>query len=229
MLRNLLMEEKKMKSENFSNQSTLQVSKTANHLGVQVSAGACRSGGPSKSLPEFYPQKDAVDEQRSHILADHQGEDGYYVAPSFGPLMNSSLNAASKLIIPVDSGFFALMGIKEFSAEMEEIRRGTNPDLEVLGYLLTLVDPTNMASQTWDTLVASFGELVFETKIRRSVKLREAPAFGKTIFHHAPESAGAKDYLSLANEVMARLGIGETSIDLQHRPALSLVAGVAHE
>jgi chromosome partitioning protein len=146
--------------------------------------------------------------------------------PTFGPLMNSALNAATQLIVPVDSGYFALMGIRELATEIEEIRGGTNPGLEVLGYLLTLVDPTNMSSQTWDTLVASFGAQVFETKIRRSVKLREAPALGKTIFHHAPESAGARDYLGLANEVMERLRIGEM-VAATDRPLLSVVEGGA--
>ncbi|MEK7691266.1 MAG: ParA family protein [Bdellovibrionota bacterium] len=147
--------------------------------------------------------------------------------PTFGPLMNSALNAASHLIVPVDSSFFALMGIKELSAEIEEIRQGTNPGLEVLGYLLTLVDPTNLSTQTWDTLVSSFGDLVFQTKIRRSVKLREAPALGKTIFHHAPDSAGAKDYMGLANEVIERLRLGEVStLNLAgDPPALSVVRG----
>jgi chromosome partitioning protein len=143
--------------------------------------------------------------------------------PTFGPLMNSALNAADRLIVPVDSSYFALMGIRELMAEVEEIQRGTNPGLRVLGYLLTLTDPTNIAGQTWDTLVASFGNEVFESRIRRSVKLKEAPALGKTIFHHAPDSAGARDYLSLANEVMQRLGIGEVPA-VAGRPSLSLVA-----
>ena len=150
--------------------------------------------------------------------------------PTFGSLMNSALNAASQLIVPVDSSYFALMGIKELLAEVDEIQRGTNPRLTVLGYLLTIVDPTNIANQTWDTLVSNFGAAVFETKIKRSVKLREAPALGKTIFHHAPESTGARDYLGLANEVMTRLGIGDISTCASYaRPALSVVTGVAHE
>ena len=150
--------------------------------------------------------------------------------PTFGSLMNSALNAADRLIVPVDSGFFACYGVKELLTEIEEIQRGTNPGLSVLGYLLTLVDPTNMSSQTRDTLKANFGDQVFESRIRRSVKLREAPAFGKTIFHHAPDSAGAQDYIGLANEVMARLGIGEVAQQAA-RPALSLVCGaeVRHE
>ena len=144
--------------------------------------------------------------------------------PTFGPLMNSALNAASHLIVPVDSGYFALMGIKELLAEVEEIQRGTNPGLAILGYLLTLVDPTNIANQTRDTLSENFGELVFESRIKRSVKLREAPALGKTIFHHAPDSAGAKDYLGLTDEVLSRLGFGQAAVDAL-RPTLSVVGG----
>jgi chromosome partitioning protein len=152
--------------------------------------------------------------------------------PTFGPLMNSALNAATQLIVPVDSSYFALMGIKELQAEMEEIQRGTNPRLEVMGYLLTLGDPTNITNQTWDTLVSNFGGRVFETRIRRSVKLREAPALGKTIFHHAPDSAGARDYLSLTEEVMQRLGIGETNLAQACKPSFAVVggnSGVSHE
>ena len=151
--------------------------------------------------------------------------------PTFGPLMNSALNAATKLIVPVDSSYFALMGIKELMAEAEEIQKGFNPQLEVLGYLLTLTDPTNISNQTWETLISSFGRTVFETRIRRSVKLKEAPALGKTIFHHAPESAGAKDYMGLAEEVLQRLGIGQGLVEAS-RPALSVVTGgseVRHE
>lgn len=168
--------------------------------------------------------------QRLQGLRDRYAAIVVDTPPTFGPLMNSALNAADRLIVPVDSGYFALMGIKELLAEVEEIHHGTNPGLEILGYLLTLTDPTNIASQTWDILVANFGEQVFESRIRRSVKLREAPALGKTIFHHAPDSAGARDYLGLAQEVMLRLRIGEiVRVASVERPALSLVQGVRCE
>lgn len=124
--------------------------------------------------------------------------------PTFGPLMNTALNAANSVLIPVDSGFFALMGIKELLAEIEEIKSGTNPDLRVLGYLLTLADSTKMTQETWDGLTGAFGEEVLKTRIRRTVKLREAPALGKTIFHHDPNGAGAEDYLSLSSEIIER-------------------------
>lgn len=141
--------------------------------------------------------------------------------PTFGPLMNSALNAADQLIVPVDSGYFALMGIKELLAEVEEIKAGTNSNLSVLGYLMTLVDATNIANQTLETLINHFGDLVFKTKIRRSVKLREAPALGKTIFHHSPDSKGAEDYLALAQEVLDRTDAQQT----QSHSTLKVVAG----
>lgn len=142
--------------------------------------------------------------------------------PTLGPLMNSALNSADSLIVPVDSSYFAMMGIKELLAEVGEIRQGTNCRLQVLGYLLTMADQTRISAETWDGLVGGFGEQVFETKIRRSVKLKEAPAYGRSIFHHAPESAGAEDYLSLSSEVIARIENG-----LALNPALTIEANLA--
>jgi chromosome partitioning protein len=136
--------------------------------------------------------------------------------PTFGPLMNLALNAATQLIVPVDSGYFALMGIKELLAEVAEIKAGTNPHVEVLGYLLTLSDQTRMTQETWEGLLGAFGDQVFKTKIRRTVKLREAPAMGRTIFHHDPEGQGAADYLALSKEVIQRLG----AVSGQFQPAV---------
>lgn len=150
--------------------------------------------------------------------------------PTFGPLMNSALNAADQLIIPVDSGYFALMGIKELLAEAEAIREGTNPNLSVLGYLLTMADNTRMTQETWDGLVESFGSKVFQTKIRRTVKLRESPAIGKTIFHHDPDGVGSEDYLGFAQEVVARLAMKPRSAEQSPgaRPVLQIVKEAAN-
>ncbi len=146
---------------------------------------------------------EAIRERYSIILID--------TPPTLGTLMNSALNAADSVLVPVDSGFYAMMGIKELIAEMEEIRLGHNPKLKVLGYLQTLCDHTKIAKETWDGLVTAFGDEVFETQIRRNVKLKEAPALGRTIFHHDPTSPGAEDYWRLATEVRNRLGLSEES------------------
>ncbi len=149
------------------------------------------------------------------------------VPPTFGPLMNSALNAADSLIIPVDSGFYAMNGIKDMLAEIEEIKVGTNPDLRILGILLTLADQTRMAGDVFDELVASFGDKVFATKIRRNVKLKEAPALGKTIFHHAPTSTGAQDYLALADEVQSQLGLSQNEAANFEQAQIAFVSSMA--
>ncbi len=155
--------------------------------------------GMTNSEMRFAQRIERLKEKYGLILID--------TAPTFGPLLNSVLNAADYLIIPVDSGVFALQGIKSLLGEIEEIRNATNPKLQILGYLLTLCDSTRISSDILDNLVENFGDQVFETKIRRSVKLREAPALGRTIFHHAPQSSGAEDYLRLADEVLQRLNM----------------------
>ncbi|MGK5086614.1 ParA family protein [Bdellovibrionota bacterium FG-2] len=148
--------------------------------------------------------------------------------PSASTLMNSSLNAANKLIVPVDSGFYAMMGIRELLAEVEEIRAASNPGLATLGFLLTIIDQTRIADEVCQGLISNFGEEVFETKIHRNVKLKEAPAFGRTIFHHAPHSQGATDYMSLAQEVLQRLKSEHTGATSPKRDIrLSLVEGGA--
>lgn len=166
--------------------------------------------------------------QRLSRLKDHYDVMLLDTPPTFGPLMNTALNAADRLIIPVDSGYFALMGIKELLAEVSEIQAGTNPNISVGGYLLTLSDATRMTAETWEGLRSAFGDKVFQTKIRRTVKLREAPALGRTIFHHDPDGYGAMDYVSLSNELIERLGLNLKPLMHSSGPVLRLVSGVNH-
>ena len=125
--------------------------------------------------------------------------------PGLGVLLNSVLNAADHLIIPVDTGFYGYMGVRELQNEIEEIRLGTNPNLNVLGVHLTMADRTVITRETFDALVGQFGGLVFETQIRRCVSLRESPAVGQSVFQYAPKSNGAIDYTRLADETLQRL------------------------
>lgn len=144
----------------------------------------------------------------SHRLKELNGKYDFIIIdtpPTFGPLMNSALNAAEYLIVPVDCGYFAMTGIKEILSEIKDIHLGTNPNLKVLGYLLTLVDRTRISNEVLDSLVTNFGDEVFESKIRRSVKLKEAPTLGKSIFDYAKNSTAAEDYWRLAHEVIERL------------------------
>ena len=157
---------------------------------------------------------------RQRITALRERYDAVVIdsCPGLGTLLNSTLNAADGLIIPVDPGFYGYMGIQELRNEVEEIRAGTNPDLSILGVVLTLTERTIIARETLDTLIARFGDLVFDTQIRRCVTLRESPALGKSVFHYAPKSNGAEDYADLAVEVLQRL----------HPGSVRAVEGVAH-
>jgi chromosome partitioning protein len=142
-------------------------------------------------------------------------------APSFGCLLNSVLNAADQLIVPVDCNVFALHGLQSLLGEIEEIKFGTNPSLSVLGYLMTMVDRTIISQQTTEAVARNFGELAFGVRIRRAVALREAPALGRTIFEHDPDSGAADDYRQLGAEVVARIA--------QHRQAQKPKLVVDHE
>jgi chromosome partitioning protein len=148
-------------------------------------------------------------------------------APGFGSLIKSALNAAEFVAVPVDSSFFGLAGIQKLLGEMELIREGYNPGLKLLGLFLTLFDSTKMSEEILEELLASFGAQVFDSKIRRSVRLREAPALGRTIFQHAPGSSGAEDYIKLSQELAARVAATRATSGANLR-LVSTLAEVSH-
>lgn len=182
------------------------------------------------SLAKVEREMSGVTNSELRLLRRIESLNGHYdvviidTPPTFGPLMNSALNAAQKLVVPVDSSFYAMVGIKELLAEIEEIQMGVNPQIEVLGYLLTLVDHTKISQEISNGLLSSFGTDVFDSTIRRSVKFKEASALGRTVFQHAQNSPGAWDYLKFAEEVLWKLGLrGNEEKEL--KPNLSIVQG----
>ena len=102
--------------------------------------------------------------------------------PTFGPLMNSALNSADQLLVPVDCGFFALMGIKEILTEVEEIRQGTNPNLNLLGCLVTFFDRTNIAKETLQALEGKFWRASSENQDRTLRQIERIASSGKNKF-----------------------------------------------
>src|SRR5947209_10694936 len=138
-----------------------------------------------------------VREQYAYVLLD--------CPPSLGPLTVSALVAADRVIVPVQTEYFALEGLAGLLDTLALIQRELNPRLTVAGMLLTMHDGrTRLAQDVEREVRAHFPELVFDTVIPRNVRIGEAPSFGKPVIHHDPHCTGADAYFELAKEVAAR-------------------------
>jgi chromosome partitioning protein len=123
--------------------------------------------------------------------------------PSLSLLTLNAMTAADFVLIPLQSEFYALEGLGQLLQTIKKIKENLNPDLRILGILLTMFDKrTNLSYQVAENAEKHFKSLVFKTKIPRNVRLGEAPSFGKPIIHYDENSTGAKSYLSLAKEIM---------------------------
>lgn len=125
--------------------------------------------------------------------------------PSLGMLTLNALTAADSVLIPIQCEYYALEGLSQLLSTVQLVQRSTNPDLRLEGVLLTMYDRRlKLSNQVADEAIDFFGETVYETKIPRNVRLSEAPSFGKPILLYDVECVGAKSYLDLANEVIAK-------------------------
>lgn len=125
--------------------------------------------------------------------------------PSLGPLTVSALAAADRVIVPVQTEYFALEGLAGLLETLELVQRELNPRLTVAGMLLTMHDNrTRLGRDVEREVREHFADLVFETVIPRNVRVGEAPSYGLPVTHHDPHSAGAEAYFELAKEVAAR-------------------------
>jgi chromosome partitioning protein len=124
--------------------------------------------------------------------------------PSLGLLTVNALAAADGVLIPMQCEYYALEGISELTATLQRVKRVLNPSLEVEGVLLTMVDErTNLTQQVIAEVRAHFKDRVFETQVPRSVRLAEAPSFGKPVILYDIRSKGAEAYLQLAREMLS--------------------------
>ena len=125
--------------------------------------------------------------------------------PTLGLLTANALVASSHLLVPIQSSYFALEGTDDLLETVEKVRARANPDLRLLGVLITMHDRrTAIARDIRNQIRAVFGDLVFTTVISKSVRLEESPAYKESIFTFAPESSGAAEYYRLCEEVVDR-------------------------
>lgn len=149
-----------------------------------------------------YRLKDSIDAMESSfdaIIID--------TPPTLGLITVNALVAASHVLIPIQSSYFALEGADDLLETVDKIKARPNTELQMLGVLVTMFDRrTILSRQVLEEIRDVFGSLVFDTIITKSVRLEEAPAHRSSIFDHAPSSSGAYEYYRLCEEVLQRVG-----------------------
>lgn len=132
--------------------------------------------------------------------------------PSLGILTLNALVAATSVLIPVQCEYYALEGLGQLTKTINLIKDNLNPELKIEGVLLTMADfRTNLTTEVINETRNFFQDRVFETIIPRSIRLSEAPGFGKSIFQYDKNSIGAQKYNALAKEV---LGVAQENNNL---------------
>jgi chromosome partitioning protein len=133
--------------------------------------------------------------------------------PSLGLLTLNGLTAADSLLIPIQSEYYALEGLTAILETMNRVQRSLNPALHLEGIVITMFDSRNRLShQVLEEIRAHFPDKLFNTIVRRNVRLSESPSYGKPICLYDAASTGAQDYRDLAKEVIRR---GEHNIDAE--------------
>ncbi len=149
-----------------------------------------------------YRLKDSLDSLETHydlIVVD--------TPPTLGLITLNALVAATHVLIPIQSSYFALEGTDDLLDTIDKIKARPNTELRILGVLVTMFDRrTVLSRQVHEEIVEVFGPLVFDTLITKSVRLEESPAHRQSIFRYAPDSSGALEYYALCEEVLHRVG-----------------------
>ena len=124
-------------------------------------------------------------------------------SPSLSLLTLNALVAGTDVIIPVQTHYYALEGLRQLLETIEVVKERFNHNLKILGVLLTFVESrTILSRQVQRQMREFFGDLVFDTVIHRTVRLAEAPSAGESVLTYAPECRGAAEYKALANEIV---------------------------
>lgn len=126
--------------------------------------------------------------------------------PSLGALTINALCASKYLIIPTQCEYYALEGLTQLMMSVKTIKKLYNPRLIITGILITMYNQRyKLSSQVMAELEKYYGNLLFDTKITRSISLSEAPSFGEPIFYYSRYSKGSLQYTELAKEIISRV------------------------
>ncbi len=130
--------------------------------------------------------------------------------PSLGVLSANALVAADHVVIPMQAEYLSLQGMAKLLEVIQLVQKRLNPTLQIACVLPCMLDArTNLSTEVLREIDSHFGPMLAKARIRNNVKLAEAPSFGRTIFEHAPDSNGARDYEAFAKEFLAMIGVAE--------------------
>lgn len=175
------------------------------HKNITVLPANANLAGAEVELASMHGREFALKELLHGVLADYIIID---CPPSLGLLTINALCAADKVLIPVQTEYYALEGISQLLQIVQKVQKSANPKLSILGVLLTMFDQrTSLSKQVQDELTTHFGDLLFKTVIPRNVRLAEAPSHGIPISQYDKWSKGARSYKALAKEITARTGV----------------------
>ncbi len=174
------------------------------HPGLKILAGTDALAGASVELVNM--------EEREHFLRkallEARNDFDYVIIdnpPSLGLITLNGLVAADSVLIPVQAEYFALEGLGQLMNTVNMVREHLKPELEIMGAVITMFDArTRLSNEVLQELYRHFPDKIFRSVIPRSIRLAEAPSFGKSIIHYDAESKAAKAYERLAKEFLLR-------------------------
>lgn len=179
-----------------------EIIRNTSHDGYRVAPATMALAGANVELVNVdnreHKLRDVLEEAKhayDYILID--------CPPSLGMLTVNGLVAADSVLIPVQAEYYALEGLGQLLETIKLIQDNIKPSLDIMGAVLTMFDGRNKLSKdVWQELYKYFPNKIFRSVIPRSVRLAEAPSFGKSILHYDPGSKGGKAYERLAREVI---------------------------
>ncbi len=175
-----------------------------NIAGLDVVPATVDLSGAEVELVDF---EDRTNQLR-HALDNHEDHDICFIdcPPSLGLLTLNALTAADTLMVPLQCEFFALEGLSQLLQTVERVQQLFNPDLSIVGVVLTMFDRRNrLTDQVADDVRDCLGNLVFDSAIPRNVRLSEAPSHGLPALIYDHNCSGSRAYMSLARELIGRL------------------------
>lgn len=135
--------------------------------------------------------------------------------PSLGLLTVNALNAADKIIIPIQGEYYSMEGLAQFTGAVDKIKSALNPRLEIEGGILTMFDSRmTLSNQVKEEVAKFFGQKMFRSIIPRNIRLAEAPGFGQSIFQYDEKSRGGEAYMAFSREFLSRRGLADAPITI---------------